>query len=502
MSKQRIASNLLIMGVGQLVTWALSTVYLILVGRYLGPNRQGELSLALSIVSVLGLMVGLGMDTLIMRTVARTPDRASRLVSAAIFTRGALAVLAVGILYLYVHVTHLDAETRLTAYLLTLSMIMGALIGVMLATFQGREQMSLGALGAIVQNACTLGLAILVIRLQGGVVAFAANVVLVEFVLLLLNLRWLRRFARLTWHISRQDARELVVGSLAFWANSVFLTIYIYIDSIILGALAGTDAVGIYAPATRMFSVALFLPGIIGLATMPLLSRLGADADVDFTRVSRKTLSLLIACAIPLTVGLATFAGPLILTLFGSAYRSSVPVLVMLSLCIPCTFLNIQVSQMLAARDQQWRWTVIMAVSCVVNPLLNLILIRFGVGMWHNGALGAALSLLVTEMLMAIYGAIVMRDVVFNRMLGRATAMALLGGGAQISILWLTTALWAPLSEALGVIVYGAAAVVFGILPREDLSLLWQTALGRTRRQSGRIDPGNVVVERTPPHSR
>lgn len=482
MSKQRIAANLLIMGAGQIATWVLSTIYLVMVSRYLGPDRQGELSLAVSIVTVLGLVVNLGMETLITRTVARTPERGAAIASTAIVVRGILALPVFVALYIYAQIAGLNLETRQAAYFVAFGMILTAFGGVMLATFQGREQMSRLTIGTVLQGALTLGLALLIRLFHGGVVAFAIVQVVVPLVLLVLTLRWMRGVARLTWRVSRRQVQDLITGSLAFWASNAFLTVYMYIDSVILFSLAGTRAVGFYAPATRMFTVALFLPTIVGSVTLPQLSRLGVDAGSDFTRAARKTLSLLIACAVPITVGLATFAAPLILAVFGSAYQPAVPALVVLSLCIPCTFLNIQFAQSLAAREQQHLWTIVMAASCVVNPLINLALIPLAEREWHNGALGAALALLVTEILMAVYGAIVLRDVVFDRSLGRATAGALAAGAAQGLVLWLTSSWWSPLGEVLGVVVYGALAILFGAVSRNDAALLLGTV---TRRVPG-----------------
>lgn len=479
MSKQRIMSNLLILGGGQIATWMLTTIYLVVVSRYLGPGRQGELSLAGSIVSVLGLVVTLGMDTLIIRTVARTPERTDMIASTAIVVRGILALPALAALYIYVQIANLNAETRQAAFIIAFAFIITSFSSVVLATFQGREQMSLLAIGSIVSGVLSLALAVLVRLLHGGIVVFAVTSALVALVMLMVYLHWMRDFARLTWRVSQHDMREVITGSLAFWANTVFLTVYIYIDSIILFSLAGAHAVGFYATATRMFSVALFLPTIVGSVTLPQLSRLGVDAGPEFTRASRETLSLLIACGVPLTIGLATFAGPLISTVFGPAYGPAVPALVMLSLCIPFTFLNIQISQSLAAREQQRLWTIIMAACCVVNPLINLALIPLAGQRWHNGAVGAAMALLVTEILMTIYGVIVLRDVVIHRTLGRAAMGACAAGAAQGLVLWLTAALWPPLGEALGVLAYGLLAVPFGALSHHDVALLYETVARR-----------------------
>lgn len=499
-NKQRVLANALILGIGQVVTWVLSTVYLAVVSRYLGPVRQGELTLALSLVTVLGIAISLGMDTLITRTVARTPERASTLVSATIIVRLALSIPGGIALYVYTIIAHLNAETRQVALVLAIGMVIAACGNSLVAAFQGRERMAPGVVVAVVQNALGLGVAILIAWQRAGVIYFAVANIVIDGLLLALNLYWIRHVARLTFHVPLRIIREVVIGSLAFWASSVFLTIYINVDSIMLQSLAGTQAVGLYAPATRMFAAALFLPAIIGQATLPMLSRLGIDGGTDFVRASRKTLSLLIACAVPLTVGLATFASPLIHAIFGNAYRLSVPVLVVLSLCIPFMFLNIQFNQILAARDRQRIWTIVMAVSCLLNPLANLMLVPLAKHRWHNGAEGAALALLATEIFMTAYGCWILRDVLRDHGLARVTAAALVAGGVQAAIAWLMQALWPPLGEAAGVAVYAALAIGLGVLPREDVDLL----KAMTARLAQRVLPRQLaaragLIQQTPP---
>jgi O-antigen/teichoic acid export membrane protein len=474
---------------GQVATWAISMVYTLVVSRYLGPARQGELSLAMAVVGVAALVIDLGMDTLIMRTVARAPERAGAMAGMAIAMRAAISAPMAAALYLYVDLAHLSAETRTAVYLYAAAMIIGTFRGVMWAMFQGMERMSVGAIGATVSNLLDLLAALVIIRLHDGVVAFAAASIVNTLVSLALNAGWMRGAARLSFRLSMAGVREMVVGSLAFWANTVFLSIYISIDSIILGTIAGTTAVGIYAPATKLFAVALFLPAIIGQVTLPLLSRLGAEAGADYVRVGRKTLSLLVVSAIPMTVGLATFAGPLIHLLYGLKYQQSAPVLTVLSLCVPFTFLNVELSQMLAARDRQWIWTRVMAASAVINPLLNLYLIPLAAHQWHNASVGAALALLATELLMTVYGIVVMRDVAVHAGMLRDVLGSSVAGLAQYAVIWATATLWAPIGQALGLLVYAAVAIAMGTLPREDLALMRDTLTGRARRFGERARP-------------
>jgi O-antigen/teichoic acid export membrane protein len=286
-----------------------------------------------------------------------------------------------------------------------------------------------------------------------------------------------------------------VVGSLPFWAGGIFLTIYTYIDSVLLGAFDGTRAVGIYAPAVRMFSVGFFLPTIIGAAMLPVLSRLGTRGGEEFQRASRKTISLMVLSAVPLTVGLCTFSGPLIVTVYGHAYRESVPVLAVLSLCLLPTFLNMQASQTLAAGNRQWRWTVALALSCVLNPVVNAALIPFAAHHWHNGALGAALALLITELGMAAYSVVLLRPILCTAEMYWTFGGAMAAGVMQTATLCLAAGLWPIAAEALGLMAFTLIAFLLGVLPLEDILLMLRTIgdlAGSGFRGRARVRPAEM----------
>jgi len=211
------------------------------------------------------------MEPYIIRTVARTPERAGHIARAALIVRGALVPLMLIILAIYGHVAHLNATITTAAYIMAITTALGSFSAVLLAVFQGNEQMSYGTVGGIILNCLDLGLILLVIAFHGGVVAFAATTVLGNAVILAFYVRLAPRYVRLSGRVSRNDVREVISGGMAFWANSVFLTFYSYGDSVILGSLAGPKAVGIYTPPMRMYGVACFFPSIIGTVTWPML---------------------------------------------------------------------------------------------------------------------------------------------------------------------------------------------------------------------------------------
>jgi len=339
-------------------------------------------------------------------------------------------------------------------------------------------------------------LALILIAFHGGVVLFALLTVPATLILLALSVIWFRRHVRIARHLPPGEIRAMLTESLPFWAGGIFLSFYIQIDSVILGAIAGAGAVGIYAPATRMLSVAFFLPGIVGAVTQPLLSRLGVahttqgvpGTRADFRHVARKSLILLLLGAVPLTIGLCSFSGPLILGIFGPLYRPSIPVLTVLGLCVIPSFLSMQAAGTLAAANRQWVWTAVMAACCVLNPLLNLAIIPRAVATWHNGALGAAYALLATELLMGATALIVLRTILWDRAFLRLALQVALAGAGQALVIRLGTPIPAPLAQALGLALYLGLVLRLGALPPSERTLIWHVLRAKLGRRGEALD--------------
>jgi O-antigen/teichoic acid export membrane protein len=476
MNASRILKSILVLASSQVASWLLSIGYLVILGRYLGPTRLGELTYAVSVGSPLVLITQLGMTALVTRNVAREPEQAGSILGTAMVARLGLSVVVPIALACYAYVAHFNAETTTVAFVAITGIIVNGFTVLLQAAWQGREEMGLLAIGQIGEKALQFTLVGVVMVFHGGVPAVAGGGALTMGLMLAWNLYLARRIMALTFRIRWAAVRDMIVRSLSFWANGLFETFYGYIDSIILASIAGARAVGFYSPPLRFYSLALFVPTILGYATTPLLSRLGVERGNNFAEVGRKMLSLFIIAAVPLTVGIMFAARPLITIIFGPQYGPSVPVLVAVSACILPTYLNVGFYQILAASDSQGLWTPIMAVGCIVNPLGNILLIRFAQHQWHNPTIGAAIALALTEALMTVYGAFILRRVVICPAMGRAVRGTVVAGGAQAAILLVAgdrSLVVLVVAEVLAGGAYAALTYLLKSLPYGDFETLW-----------------------------
>jgi O-antigen/teichoic acid export membrane protein len=160
-------------------------------------------------------------------------------------------------------------------------------------------------------------------------------------------------------------------------------------------------------------------------------------------------------------------------------------VLVALGLTIPPMYVNIMLNQVLVAAGRQTAWTWMLAGATVVNPLINLALIPFAQHRYGNGAAGAGVALLVTELGIVTGGLLLFgRGLVDRRTLRRCmpslVASALLWGSA-----WLLRPVFGGIGAlAAGCLLFLVAAKVLGVLTPEELAWVRDVAGRKLRKRS------------------
>jgi len=174
-----------------------------------------------------------------------------------------------------------------------------------------------------------------------------------------------------------------------------------------------------------------------------------------------------VVLSLPIAVGAALTMGAVIKLLYGPSFAPSADVGVILALTTIPMSLNIIVCQVVIACNRQTTWTIALAGATVLNPILNVVLIRYFQSHDGNGAIGAAWSLLVTELVMAIYGVWVARAFLdwrqFDRMFRSIPATL----GMAIVAIW-SSRFGLAIEVLAGALSFAALALAFRVIaPRE-----------------------------------
>jgi hypothetical protein len=165
----RIASNVLVMGIAQVVTWICSLVAVVIMPKYLGDIDLGRFALGSTIISILLVLSDLGSSNYLTKEIARAGTRASvgAYVANALFLRWPTTVIASVGTVAVVQLLDFGHETRLVIYLMLPGLIFLNAAGVLNASLQGIQEMKPVAFAGAIARVFQVSVTVLLLFLGG-----------------------------------------------------------------------------------------------------------------------------------------------------------------------------------------------------------------------------------------------------------------------------------------------------------------------------------------------
>ncbi|HET7321115.1 MAG TPA: oligosaccharide flippase family protein, partial [Longimicrobiaceae bacterium] len=244
----------------------------VVAARVLGPERFGYYATAAAVAVVASIAATLGMQPLLVREIARSPERAPGLVAAAHAAKLGLVLLMAGVLAA-APLAGFHGVILAAAALLGMGYAVGAFVENLAAYFQGVERMHVWTQASALMGVVTGATGI-------------ALVLLTRSVLWLCAAPALGQMAALGWLLHRAPARvrrpllpsaaevTVLLRRLApFAAAFLGTTVFYRVDILLLSRLRGAAEVGIYGAAYRFLDVVQALALAGGGALLPMLAR-------------------------------------------------------------------------------------------------------------------------------------------------------------------------------------------------------------------------------------
>lgn len=181
--------------------------------------------------------------------------------------------------------------------------------------------------------------------------------------------------------------------SLRIFIFNLVTSIYVNLNTVMLGFMRGDDAVGFYTAGNKLSHVILSVVASLGVVLLPRCANLIETGQMEeFCKVTNKSYRLVIGLSLPCVIGLIILAVPLINLFCGDEFLEAVPVLcwtapVILFIGLS-NVIGIQVLYPLG-KEKIVIWSTI--GGAVMNLMFNFLLIR------SYGAVGAAISTFVAE---------------------------------------------------------------------------------------------------------
>lgn len=173
-------------------------------------------------------------------------------------------------------------------------------------------------------------------------------------------------------HIKRHIKPVLKVFSF-----SVVTSIYLQLNTVLLGFLKNALAVGYFAAATKVMQMLLTMSVCLGSVMMPRASHLIAENKEDeFNRLIQKSYDFTLAIALPMTIGLIFCAPSLITALCGVKFEHSIlPSQIIAPIILMVAISNVFGIQVLFPQGKINIVTLCCGIGAVADLILNLCLI-------------------------------------------------------------------------------------------------------------------------------
>ncbi len=478
----RVIRNIVALLVNQVGTWSVTLVITLVLPPYLGPAHYGLYAFVGSYVGLFALGMNLGTGTYLTWRIAREPEDAGRLTFNTLILQLPLALLS-GLLALLI-LPSLDNHPLVST--LTVIWAVGAtasaLTGTLNAALAGFQLLRVPARLALMTLSVSAVLIVLGVALHADLVFLATAGLASQCIGFVAVLAYAQRKIGLRPRVDLRLWRTIVLGGLPFFGWSAALLVYGQIDISMLKVMAGNAQVGWYSAAYRIISVPVFLPTIVISALLPALSSERVFDSAQFRTLASRSIRLVAAVGIPACAGTILLAQGLLKVLhYPSTFDPATPLIVILALHMPVVGLDMVLATVIIAIGRQRAWTVVGIIAAIFNPLMNLWAIPYTWYHYGNGAIGAAVVTVLTELL-TLAGALVLRPrTVFTRGDVFYIFRCMLAAGVMVPTVLALAALprvGVLPAVAYGVLIYTMAAYTLQVVRNEDFVALARVFLG------------------------
>jgi O-antigen/teichoic acid export membrane protein len=367
----------------------------ILVGRFLSPREFGGFALVATVFGLAHEFTDMGTGNVAVRAAARSRDNERTILEQLLGLRLMLSLVAA---LACAGFALAQTDSMLRGMLLATSVVLiFSYVSACSAVFQLRQaQVPPSVLSVLVQIATLMTAAILVAIPVGG--GWLPGVIVARELLVVVGTLALgiRVVGYTPWPRFSGTALRSFFGAAAVVALATLAYHFQLQGGLFWVQVMRPEAeLGAFAAAQRPLTPLLFIPWVVMLPLVPLLSWLVVHDPAAFRRQGQGAIDLSIGLGAVMAVVTLLLAEPVLAFLYGERFStgplSATTTLRWLALSLGCSFVVAALSTVLVAAHREWALLRLSASGLVLYAAGNLLLVS---GMGFNGsAIATALSL-------------------------------------------------------------------------------------------------------------
>lgn len=372
--------------------------FTVFTAKYLGSEQFGQLSFALSSATLFAVFVDFGLGTLTIREVARNLDQASKYLNGIFSLRIVLGLAYLIFMLTFVFISAKGTQVIFLVVLSSLYMFFYHLMQACNAIFRAYEQMKYEAISKLVFTVSLFFSSLFLIWHKDSLVYFGWIYALSMFLALSFALYYLKKnFTGVSINIDIEFCKYLLRMSWPFALSIIFISIYFYMDTVMLGLMSQDTEVGWYNAGYKIIMFVLIFANIVSNSVFPAISRFFKENMENLRSMVNNFAKFMVAMSLPLGFGGIILARKIIKLFYGNDFLGGVLSFQILICSAVVSYISIVYGSSLQACDKQKEYVKVVGLGAGINIVLNLILIPF------FSLNGAAIATLLAELSVFVF---------------------------------------------------------------------------------------------------
>jgi polysaccharide transporter, PST family len=365
--------------------------------RYLGPVQFGGLNFAISFIALLVPITTLGLENIVIKNIIHEPQKNDEVMGSALVLRLMSSFLTCLLIFVIALLTAGQEKSLLVA-ILSLTLVFQSL-DIVDCYFQAQMQSKFAVIARVSAFLIGTSIRLLFIFLRAPVWWFALSYSIeAAFTAAGLAVAFRSSGGRfLKWRARAIQAVELLKQSWPVLFSAMAIMVYMRIDVVMLEALKGDRAVGIYATATKISEIWYFIAMAIVSSVSPAIIR-SFDQPETFNLNIQRLFSLMSLISVVIGSFIALAAPLIIRLLYTDEFAAAAPVLAVHVWASVFVFLGVAQSPWDISQNLLKLTFYRSLTGAAANILLNFILIP------KYSAMGAAWATLTSYGLSTMVG--------------------------------------------------------------------------------------------------
>lgn len=369
----------------------------IYIARYLGPESYGVLTYALAMVAVFMAVSRLGMDNILVRDLAKYPDRVKEYMGTAFIIMIVAAFICIVFLLMLVSAFESDPGTKVYIFIISSGLVFQVFL-IIDYNFQSQVKAKYSSIAKsvaiMVSSSVKIYLVLSDYTLLYIVISYAFDHLLIAIMLVVVHLR--KREVNFVQGFNHSLVKPILRSAWPMVLSAVAVMLYMRVDQIMIMNIMGASDLGIYAAASKLFEGWVMLPYIISISLITAIVKYYEEDHSKFESLMTRLYIALIWGGVVVALITNLFSESIISFVFGKSYvEASIAFSIFMWVAIFSSINSLNARYFTIANFEKKIATRTIA-ALIINVIFNFIFIP----VW--GIEGAVMSTLLSTMVAAL----------------------------------------------------------------------------------------------------